>query len=75
MYKSVAESKPENALYLINYCISLLENGYDEQCKKQLTYVESIYKAQKNLFNKQEFDFIEKSIKNLHDKFNNANKK
>ena len=25
LYKSVAESKPENSLYLINYCISLIE--------------------------------------------------
>ena len=68
------ESKPENSLYYINYCISLLENGYEEQSKQMLAYVESIYKSQKDLFSQQEFDFIEKSIKNLHDKFDNENK-
>ena len=73
-YKAAAESKPENALFLINYCISLLENGYKEQCKQILIYTESIYKSQKDLFNEQEFDLIEKNIKILHDKFNNANK-
>ena len=73
-YKAAAGSKPENALYLINYCVAMLENGYDEQCKQVLAYAESIYQSQKDLFSTQEFEFIEKSIKNIHDKLNNANK-
>ena len=73
-YKAAAESKPANSLYLINYCVCLLENGYDEQCKQILTYIESIYQSQKELFSSQEFEFIEKCIKNIHDKFDNANK-
>ena len=73
-YKAAGESKPDNALYLINYCVALLEKGYNEQCKQLLAYVESIYQSQKNLFNEQEFAFIEKSIKNIHDKLDNFNK-
>jgi len=73
-YKAAAESKPANSLYLINYCVCLLENGYDEQCKQILTYIESIYQSQKELFSTQEFEFIEKCIKNIHDKFDNGNK-
>ena len=73
-YKAAGDSKPDNALYLINYCVALLENGYNEQCKQLLAYVESIYQSQKNLFNEQEFAFIEKSIKNIHDKLDNVNK-
>ena len=49
-YTSAAESKPENALYLMNYCVALLENGYEEKCKEILAYVESIYPSQKELF-------------------------
>ena len=73
-YKSAGESKPENALYLTNCCVSLLENEYPDESKKLLTYIESIYQSQKNLFSEQEYDFIENTIKNLNDKFNNVNK-
>ena len=59
---------------MINYCVAMLENGYNEQCKQLLAYVESIYQSQKNLFNEQEFTFIKKSIKNIHDKLDNVNK-
>ena len=71
-YKAAAGSQPENALYLINYCVSLLENGYAEECKKILAYVESIYQSQKELFSEQEFKFIERCIKNIHEKLNNS---
>jgi tetratricopeptide (TPR) repeat protein len=73
-YKAAADSKPENALYLINYCVALLENGYNDKCKELLAYVETFYKSQRPLFNEQEFEFIEKCIKNIHDKFDNSNK-
>ena len=67
-YKYAAESKPENALYMMNYCISLLENNLVDQCKEILKFVESFYPTQKNMFNEQECNFIEKSIKDVHDK-------
>ena len=70
-FKAAAGSQPENALYLINYCVSLLENGYVDECKKILAYVESVYQSQKELFSEQEFAFIEKCIKNIHEKLNN----
>lgn len=58
----------------MNYCVALLEKGYEDNCKLLLAYVGSIYSSQKELFNEQEYDFIEKCIKNIHDKFNNENK-
>ncbi len=47
----------------MNYCVALLEKGYEDNCKRLLAYVESIYPCQKELFNEQEYDFIEKCIK------------
>ena len=73
-YKGAADSKPDNALYLINYCIALLENGYKDKCQELLTYIESMYQSQRPLFNEQEYEFIEKGIKNVHDKLDNDNK-
>ena len=67
-YKYAAETEPKNSLYMINYCISLLENGYVDQCKEILKFVESFYPTQKDMFNEQENNFIEKSIKDVHDK-------
>ena len=73
-YKGAAESSPPNALFLINYCVVLLENGYDDKCKEFLDYIESIYQGQKEQFSDEEFGFIEKCIKSLHVKFDSEKK-
>lgn len=74
-YKVAAtESKPGNALFMINYCVSLLENKNIDKCKEMLREVESIYQSQRTLFNQQEYEYIEKCINLLHDKFDKSKK-
>jgi len=73
-YQYAAGSKPENALFIINYCVALLESGQEEKCKEYLAYVESFYQTQKDMFTPQEYEFIERCIKNMHDKLNNEKK-
>ena len=70
-YKYAAESKPDNALYLTNYCVSLLENGNKEKSKEILNYVESFYQTQKEMFSPDEYEFIENTIKKMNEKLNN----
>ena len=46
LFKKVNEFKPENALFLMNYCLSLYDNGYFEKCKEILDKVELLHKNQ-----------------------------
>lgn len=59
LYKKACELKPENALYLMNYSISLVENNYFDKCKEILSHI-----------NKN----IENSISLINKKLNNLNK-
>ena len=77
LYKKACESKPENALYLLNYCISLFENNYFDKCKEILNHIELIFKteSQMDLLGERLIKYIENSISVLYKKLNNLNKK
>ena len=69
-YQKAAESKPENIIFLMNYCLSLLENKSKQKSKEIFDKIKSLYDSKQNdLYNKQEINFIETNIKNLDDKF------
>ena len=69
-YQKAAESKPENVIFLLNYCLALLENKNKEKSKQIFDMAKSLYKPlQSELYNEQEFSFIEANIQKLDEKF------
>ena len=69
-YQKAAESKPENVIFLLNYCLALLENKNKEKSKQIFDKAKSLYKPlQSELYNEQEFSFIEANIQKLDEKF------
>ena len=69
-YQKAAESKPENIIFLLNYCLALLENKNKEKSKEIFENIKSLYKPElKNLYNENEINFIETNIQKLEDKF------
>ena len=69
-YQKAAESKPENIIFLLNYCLSLLENKNIEKSKIIFDNVKQQYKLNLNgMYNEQEINFIEKNIQKLEVKF------
>ena len=70
IYQKAAESKPENIIFLLNYCLALLENKNKEKSKEIFDNIKSIYKPElNNLYNENEINFIETNIQKLEDKF------
>ena len=65
-YAYANQIQPANLLYLINYCMALLDKGYNDKCKEYLAYVESTYQSQKEQFSEQEYDFIDKLAQNQY---------
>ena len=76
LFKKVNEFKPENALFLINYCISLYDNGYFEKCKEVLDKVELLYKTQTQIdyLGEDLINNIKNDIGLIHYKLKNINK-
>ena len=72
LYEKASEINPDNIIFLLNYCLALLENKNKEKSKEIFEKIESLYKeeSEKNKYNKSEIEFIEKNIKELNDKFN-----
>ena len=69
-YQKAAESKPENIIFLLNYCLSLLENKNIEKSKIIFDNVKQQYKLNLNgMYNEQEINFIEKNVQKLEVKF------
>ena len=69
-YKKAAENKPENIIFLLNYCLSLLENKNKEKSKEIFDNVKQLYKQNLHaIYNEQEVNFIKKNIQKLENKF------
>ena len=76
LFKKVSESNPENALYLMNYCISLFDNNYYEKCKEFLIRIELLCKiqSQMDLLGQELIKSIKNSIALIYNKLNNLYK-
>jgi tetratricopeptide (TPR) repeat protein len=76
LYKKVSELKPDNALFLMNYCLALYENNYYEKCKEILDKVELLYKNQTQIdyLGEELINYIKNNIERIHSNLKNINK-
>lgn len=76
LFKKAAESKPENALYLKNYCKSLLRNNDFDKCKEILLKLNKLCKSeeQKKLLKQNEIDDILNTIPEIENELKNDNR-
>ena len=76
LFKKAAESKPENALYLKNYCESLLRNKDFDKCKEILFKLKILCKSeeQKDLLKQDLIDDIQNTIPEIENELKIANR-
>ena len=75
IYKKLNETKPENAIYKLNYALCLYEMEKFDESKNILNETEKLFEQQKNNFEEEIIKKFEKNISKLKNEINKQSKK